>query len=148
MSASPLTFSTQYSDQDWPKITAWLANCYWSPAIAQQRVEQAAQASTLVIGAFIDDQQIGYARMISDTVRFAYLADVYVDENYRGRGIAQQLTQRLLDHPILQGVTRTLLQTTDAHSLYEKLGFITVPYPEKLMVRNNPQPLDFTQTAN
>ena len=145
--ALPITFSTQYSDQDWPKITAWLANCYWSPGIAQQRVEQAAKASTLVIGAFIDGQQIGYARIISDTVRFAYLADVYVDTAYRSQGIAQQLTQQLLSNPILQGVSRTLLQTTDAHGVYEKLGFIAFPNPEKLMVRTNPKPLDFTKAA-
>lgn len=143
----PLTFSTQYSDQDWPKITAWLADCYWSPGIVQQRVEQAAQASTLVVGAFIDGQQIGYARIISDTVRFAYLADVYVDAAYRGRGIAQQLTQQLLSNPILQGVHRTLLLTADAHGVYEKLGFTAFPNPEKLMVHHNPNALDYTQAA-
>ncbi len=145
--ALPITFSTQYSDQDWPKITVWLANSYWSQGIAQQRVEQAAKASTLLIGAFIDGQQIGYARIISDTVRFAYLADVYVDEAYRGKGIAQQLTNQLLNNPILKGVGRTLLQTSDAHGVYEKLGFIAFPEPEKLMVRTNPQALDYTQAA-
>lgn len=145
--ASPITFSTQYSDQDWPTITAWLTTCYWSPGIVQQRVEQAAKASTLVIGAFSDGQQIGYARIVSDTVRFAYLADVYVDSTYRGQGIAQQLTQQLLGNPILQGVHRTLLLTADAHGVYEKIGFTAFPNPEKLMVHNNPNALDYTQAT-
>jgi N-acetylglutamate synthase-like GNAT family acetyltransferase len=147
MSTNPdLTFSTDLSTLDWPRITAWLASSYWSPGISQHYVEQAARASTVVIGAFIDGVQVGYARVISDTVRFAYLADVYVDEAYRSRGISKQLIARLLSEPILAGVSRCFLLTGDAHGLYEQFGFQVYPAPERMMVRENPAGLDFTQT--
>ncbi|WP_052190998.1 GNAT family N-acetyltransferase [Chitinibacter sp. ZOR0017] len=141
-----LVFRTDLSTLDWPRITAWLAASYWSPGISQFYVEQAARGSTVVIGAFIGEQQVGYARVISDTVRFAYLADVIVDEAYRDRGISKQMIARLMSEPILANVSRCFLQTGDAHGLYAQFGFIEYPTPERMMVRDNPAGLDFTAT--
>ncbi|QLG89159.1 GNAT family N-acetyltransferase [Chitinibacter bivalviorum] len=146
MNAPALTLSTDLSTMDWPRITAWLAGSYWSPGISQHYVEQAARASTVVIGAFVDGQQVGYARVISDTVRFAYLADVYVDEAYRGGGISKKIISELLSSPILAGVSRCFLLTGNAHGLYEQFGFQVFPAPERMMVRENPSGIDFTQT--
>ncbi|QLI81485.1 GNAT family N-acetyltransferase [Chitinibacter fontanus] len=148
MSAPDLTFSSDLSTLDWPRITEWLAGSYWSPGISQFYVEQAARASTVVIGAFIDGVQVGYARVMSDTVRFAYLADVYVDEAYRARGISKHMIARLLSEPILKHVSRCFLQTGDAHGLYEQFGFQVHPAPERVMVRENPNGFDFTKTPN
>lgn len=144
MSAPDLTFSSDLSTLDWPRITAWLAGSYWSPGISQHYVEQAARASTVVIGAFIDGVQVGYGRVVSDTVRFAYLADVYVDEGCRGRCISKNMISELVCNPILAGVSRWFLQTGDAHGLYERFGFQIYPSPERMMVRVNPAALDFT----
>jgi N-acetylglutamate synthase-like GNAT family acetyltransferase len=141
-----LVFRTDLSTLDWPRITAWLAASYWSPGISQHYVEQAARGSTVVIGAFIAGVQVGYARVISDTVRFAYLADVIVDDAYRSRGISKQMIARLMSEPILAGVSRCFLQTGDAHGLYEQFGFVEYPTPERMMVRDNPAALDFTST--
>ncbi|QZA82473.1 GNAT family N-acetyltransferase [Deefgea piscis] len=143
MSHTQLQFSNQLHDIDWPKVTSWLSKCYWSLGISQQYVEQAATASTVVIGAFIAGQQVAYARVVSDTVRFAYLADVYVDEQHRHQGIARTMTAQLLQHPKLQHVVSTYLFTNDAHGVYQELGFVSYPNPEKFMVRTNPQALDF-----
>jgi N-acetylglutamate synthase-like GNAT family acetyltransferase len=141
-----LVFRTDLSTLDWPRITAWLAASYWSPGISQHYVEQAARASTVVIGAFIGERQVGYARVISDTVRFAYLADVIVDDAYRSRGISKQMIAQLMFEPILAQVSRCFLQTGDAHSLYEQFGFVEYPTPERMMVRDNPAALDFSIT--
>lgn len=144
--AANIMLSTDLSTMDWPRITAWLASSYWSPGISQHYVEQAARSSTVVIGAFIDGVQVGYARVISDTVRFAYLADVYVDELHRGRGISKQIITRLLSEPILAQVSRCFLLTGDAHGLYEQFGFQIYPSPERMMVRENPGGIDFSRT--
>src|SRR5579863_7969134 len=85
-------------------VHAWLTASYWSPGITRQRVEQGARHSALVIGAYRDAAHVGYARVVSDTTRFAYLCDVYVDPAHRGQGLAKALVQFALNHPDLAGV--------------------------------------------
>lgn len=118
---------------DFDQIHGWLSQTYWSPGIERDRVIRGAQHSTLVLGAFDGKDQIAYARVVSDTTRFAYLADVFVIESHRGQGIAQALVQYALKHSLLQDVSSWYLRTLDAHGVYEKLGFKPISDPERWM---------------
>ncbi len=128
-----------FEAMDFGRVHAWLTTSYWVPGITRATVEHEARHSALVLGAFAaDGVQIGYARVITDKSRFAYLSDVVVDEPQRGRGVGRALVQHALDHPELATVTIWMLLTRDAHGVYAPLGFrpITAPEstPERWMV--------------
>ena len=109
---------------DFEKVTRMLSNAYWSRGINIEEVKKGALNSSLVIGAFLrENTQIGYSRVISDKTRFAYILDVYVDENYRRKGIGQRMIDYILDHKELRDVYQWLLRTRDAHGFYSKSGF-------------------------
>jgi ribosomal protein S18 acetylase RimI-like enzyme len=121
---------------DFARVHEWLSCTYWSPGVAREKVERAAQHSSLVIGAYDTEQegrQVGYVRIVSDRATFAYLCDVYVDEDYRGRGIARAMVRYALEHPEHQGLRRWMLATRDAHDVYRGLGFDSLPSPERWM---------------
>ena len=85
---------------DFSKVTAMLAATHWSPGITEEEVRKGAENSALVTGAFREDgTQIGYARVVSDKTRFAYLMDVIVEESCRASGIGEQMISYLLNHP-------------------------------------------------
>jgi len=119
---------------DFDAVHIWLASAYWSPGISRERVERGFRASTLCIGAFLNGKQIGVARVVSDTVRFAYIADVFVDEAFRRRGIAREMVRRLMANTALSDVEAWHLVTRDAHAVYAGLGFGSVPHPERFMI--------------
>lgn len=119
---------------DFRLVTSWLAQSYWSPGILQDRVERAARNSSLVLSAWVGDQMVGYARVVSDQTTFAWLADVWVDEGHRGLGIARLIVGTALADPDHQGLRRWVLATKDAHGVYEKVGFRPLPNPERWMV--------------
>ncbi len=108
---------------DFAAVHAWLSATYWSPGISRQRVEQGARNSAVVIGAYLEGKQVGFARVVSDTTRFAYLSDVIVDEQHKGKGIGRAMVRFVLGHPALAGVEKWFLRTEDAHGVYEPLGF-------------------------
>jgi len=105
---------------------------YWSLHIPFEKVAKAA-ANSLCFGLYFNEQQIGYARIISDYSTFAYLADVYVLPEFRGRNLSKWLMQTIMAHPELQGLRRWLLLTKDAHGLYKQYGWQTIAHPEKCM---------------
>lgn len=119
---------------DFAQVHAWLTRTYWSEGIAREKVEKGARHSALVVGAYQNGAQVGYLRVISDTTRFAYLCDVYVDEAHRGGGVGRAMVQFALDHPELQGISRWLLATRDAHGVYAGVGFTPLPEPGRWMV--------------
>lgn len=124
---------------DFDVIHEYLVRSYWSAGIPRQLVERAA-AGCLALGLYDGVAQIGYARVITDRATFAYLADVFVLEAYQGHGLGTWFMQQILDHPDLQDLRRWLLTTQDAHSFYERLGFVPNPFPERFMViaKENP----------
>ena len=111
----------------------FLSHSYWSPGVPMETVTKAMNGS-LCFGVYDNDKQIGYARMVTDTATFAYLADVFIDENYRGKGLGKWLVKVILAHPDLQGLRRIMLATKDAHALYEQVGFTAINNPERYMV--------------
>jgi len=105
---------------------------YWAKGIPLETVERAI-SNSLCFGIYKDTVQIGFARWITDRATFAYLADVYVLEGYRGLGLSKKLLSLMLFHPDLQGLRRYMLATQDAHGLYEQFGFQPLENPERFM---------------
>jgi GNAT superfamily N-acetyltransferase len=123
-----------FDQMDFETVAAMLANAFWSPGIGLDEVKKGAANSALVVGAFVQgNRQVGYARAISDKTRFAYIADVYVDENYRMKGIGQNMMKYILAHNELKDVYQWLLITRDAHGVYRKVGFEAIAAPSSWM---------------
>ena len=113
-------------------IQNFLKDIYWAAGRTIEEV-QICIDSSVCFGIYKDDVQIGFARVITDYVVFAYVMDVFIAEEYRGNGYASILIQAMLEEPQLQQVKIWRLATTDAHFLYEKFGFTTLAHPEKMM---------------
>ena len=127
-------------NMDFEKVTRMLAQSFWSPGIRTEEVIQGALNSALVLGAFMPGgEQIGYARVISDRTRFAYILDVFVDEPYRRSGIGQGLMWQILGHESLRDVYQWLLITKDAHGVYRKTGFAPLARPGDWMEIRHPR---------
>ena len=109
----------------------------WSDNIPFDKVKTAI-GNSLNFGLFHNKEQIGFARVISDFSTIAYLGDIYVLENYRGKGLSKKLMETVTEHPNLQGLRRWILLTSTAEWLYEKYGFNKLPAPEIYMERYNP----------
>lgn len=98
---------------------------YWSKGIPRDVVERSI-AHSLCFGVYQGAMQIGFARVVSDHATFALLADVFVLEGHRGKGLSKWLMQAVIAHPDLQGLRRLLLLTSDAHELYRQFGFTEI----------------------
>ena len=118
-------------------IYAFLTQSYWAKGISHESVTAAIERS-LSLGLYHLDTQVGFARAITDYVTFAYLADVYVEEAHRGRGLSKLLLEAVLAHPQLQRLRRWMLGTRDAHGLYAQFGFIPLEEPKRWMELANP----------
>lgn len=133
--AGPYTLSDDPSRLDFKAMHAYLRRSYWSPDIPLEIVERAARAS-LCIGAYdASGAQVGLARFVSDYATFAYVCDVYVLEEHRGKGLSKAMMAMASEHPKLQGLRRWTLVTFDAHGLYEQFGFKAIENPERFMER-------------
>lgn len=124
--------STETAAMDVDAIHAYLTRSYWAEGIPREVVERAIHGS-LCFGLFHGDEQVGFARVISDRATFAYLCDVYVLEAHRGHGLSKWLMEVVLAHSDLQGLRRFLLATRDAHELYRRYGFAPMQRPERFM---------------
>ncbi len=89
--------------------------------------------NSLCFGLYIEDKQIGFARVVSDFSTFAYLGDVFVLTEYRGKGLSKWLMKVMISHPELEGLRRWVLATKDAHGLYSQFGFHGLKFPERWM---------------
>jgi GNAT superfamily N-acetyltransferase len=107
---------------------------YWAKGITRETVERSIEHS-LPFSAFDNEQQVGFARVITDYATFAYIADVFVLESHRGRGISKQLMQAITTHPQLQSLRRWHLVTRDAQGLYTQFGFKPLDMPDRHMMR-------------
>ena len=114
--------STDRSKLDVDVIHRFLARSYWAEGIPRQTVMRSIENS-LCFGVYDNVRQIGFARVISDYATYAYVADVFILEPYRERGLGKELMASIMAHPDLQGLRRWSLGTRDAHGLYAQFGF-------------------------
>jgi GNAT superfamily N-acetyltransferase len=105
---------------------------YWARGVPREMVDRSLEHS-LCFGVYRDGQQIGFARAVTDFATFAWLADVFIVEDNRAKGIGKKLVAAVLGHPRLQGMRRFLLGTRDAHGLYARFGFQPLAHPERFM---------------
>ena len=110
---------------------------YWAQNRSLEQTERAIENS-LCFGVYCEERQIGFARVVSDFATFAYLGDVFILEEFRGRGLSKRLMRTIVEHPDLQGLRRWLLATRDAHGLYEQFDFTPLKVPERWMERTAP----------
>ncbi len=130
--------STDSEKLDLSVIHNFLANeSGWSKGIPLKTVQTSIENS-LNFGLYLNNNQIGYARVISDYSTIAYLGDVFVLKGYRGRGLSKWLINEVMEHPSLQGLRRWILLTDTADWLYQKYGFKELPRPEIYMEKHNP----------
>lgn len=120
-------------------IHQFLSNSYWAKNIPLALVKKTIKGS-LCFGLYHKQKQIGYARIITDKATFAYLADVFIVEEYRGKKLSVWMMEAIMNYEALQGLRRWMLATSDAHGLYKKFGFTALDEPDKMMQRkiNNP----------
>jgi GNAT superfamily N-acetyltransferase len=130
--------STDPSRLDLARIHAVLTESYWAKGIPLATVERSIGHS-LPFGVFEGAEQVGFARVITDRATFAYIADVFVIESHRGRGLGVWLMEAIVAHPDLQGLRRWVLLTRDAHGLYRKFGFRGLEHPDRYMDRWDPE---------
>ena len=135
------TVTTDMTKLDRAVIAEFLASSYWARGIPAATVEKSLESS-LCFALLDGERQIGFARVISDRATIAYLGDVFVLPDYRGRGLAKWLIECVVSHPELQGLRRWILATRDAHGLYEKFGFTPLKRPEVFMELHNPNVYD------
>jgi len=134
-----LTISTDPARLDFDAICDFMTRAYWAPGRTRDVTERAF-AHSLAFGLFDGPRQIGMARVVSDFTVFAYLMDVFVHEDYRGRGLGKWLIETIFDHPDLKNIRRWMLATRDAHELYARYGFVTPSEPKFWMERLRPFP--------
>jgi N-acetylglutamate synthase-like GNAT family acetyltransferase len=133
------TISTDKARLDVPAIHDFLANSsYWARNVPLSTVQKSIENS-LCFGIYDDgNRQVGFARVITDYAVFAYLADVFILEDYRGRGLAKWLMACIVSTPELQNLRRWMLATKDAHGLYAQYGFNPLSKPERFMEASQP----------
>jgi len=119
-------------------IHGFLTTSYWAKGIPREIVARSIEHS-LCFGVYDGSgAQVGFARVVSDFVTFAYLGDVFVQESHRGRGLGKWLMECIMQHPALQGLRRWILVTRDAHGLYSQFGFMSLKAPERYMELHRP----------
>jgi GNAT superfamily N-acetyltransferase len=132
--------STDPGRLDRKAIWRFLRTAYWSPGVARDVVERSIENS-LPFGLYgPEGDQAGFARVVTDGVTFGWLADVFVVDEHRRRGLGVWLVETVISHPDLQGVRQLLLATADAHGLYERFGFVTVESGRLMALRRRGAP--------
>lgn len=129
--------STDPSLLDIDRTHEFLTASYWAEGVPRAIVARSIRHS-IPFGLYDGRAQIGFARAITDRATFAYLADVYVEEEYRGQELGKLLVRAVMAHPDLQGLRRWMLGTRDAHGLYQRFGFTAPRHPDRWMERADP----------
>lgn len=128
-----LQISTDKSKLNISLIHDYLSNqSYWAKNRSLEKVKRSIEHS-LCFGVYENDQQVGFARVSTDYTIFAWIMDVFILEEYRGKGYSKQLMNAILSHEKLQDLQRWGLATDDAHGLYQQFGFTPLKHPEKMM---------------
>ena len=124
--------STDISRLDIKFINAFISNSYWARGRTLETMQTCIDNS-LNFGVYLQDDQIGYARIVTDYGHFAYIMDLFIQENYRGNGYSKKLMAFILDFEKLRNIKVWRLATNDAHELYRQFGFDKIAKPENIM---------------
>ena len=127
-----ITISTDKTKLDVPFIQDFLKDIYWAAGRTMDEVQTTIDSS-FCFGIYLNEVQIGFARVVTDYVVFAYLMDVFIAEEHRGNGYSSVLIGAMMNEPVLKNIKIWRLATSDAHFLYEKFGFKALAHPEKMM---------------
>lgn len=127
-----ISVSTDKTKLNIPFIQDFLKDIYWAAGRTMQEVQTTIDSS-VCFGLYLDDVQIGFARVITDYVVFAYLMDVFIAEEHRGNGYSTILFDAIMNESALKEVKIWRLATSDAHFLYKKFGFKSLENPDKMM---------------
>lgn len=126
-------FSTDKALLNLPYIHAFLSErSYWAPGVPVDIVRRSIENS-LCVGIYENKKQVGFARLVTDLATFGYLADVFIDEAYRGKGLSKALVAFIFSFEELKFFRRFILATKDAHGLYKQYGFNQLKNPERFM---------------
>ena len=128
-----LEFSTDKSKLDIELIHKFLTNSYWAKGRTIEAVKKSIENS-FCFGIYLNNEQIGFARVLSDNV-LAYVTDLFIIEEYRGKGFSKVLLDKMLSHQELAEIELWFLATKDSQNLYEKFGFTMISNPEMYMTR-------------
>ncbi|WP_109098054.1 GNAT family N-acetyltransferase [Aquimarina sp. AU58] len=131
-----IVISTDKEKLDIDFIHKFLTRSYWATGRTKEQVKTTIEHS-MCFGIYLDQKQIGFTRVLTDYVVYAYLMDVFIIEQQRGNGYAKQLMQVVMDHPELQAIRRWMLLTKDAHKLYQQFGFDSIDNPSWVMGKLN-----------
>jgi GNAT superfamily N-acetyltransferase len=126
--------TTDPAQMDLDAIAGFMAEAYWA-ANRPREVTRRSLENSLTFGLFHGARQIGIARVVTDYATFAWLCDVFIENQFRGQGLGKWLLSVVLGHPELQGMRRWLLATRDAHELYRQVGFAELAAAERWMER-------------
>ena len=137
VSKNGFDISTDKQKFDIDLIHSFLTRSYWSEGISKDVIKKSIDGS-LCFGVFEYEKQVGFARVITDKATFAYLADVFIIEEYQGRGLSKLLMEVIMSHPDLQGLRRFMLATRDAHGLYGQFGFTPLTNVDRWMQIHHP----------
>lgn len=119
-------------------VHQWLSeSSYWANRRSLETVERSI-ANSIPLGAYLGEVLVGFARVVTDRATFAWLCDVFVLAEHRGRGLGRALVDGAVSHPDLAGIQRFVLATADAHDLYRKSGFEVLVHPDRWMLRRGP----------
>jgi GNAT superfamily N-acetyltransferase len=127
-----ISVSTDKQKLHIPFIQNFLKDIYWTTGRSIDEVQKTIDSS-VCFGIYLDDEQIGFGRVITDYVVFAYMMDVFISEEHRGKGYSSVLISAMMEEPLLLEVKIWRLATRDAHFLYEKFGFKELAFPERMM---------------
>ena len=134
---SNYSITTEIEKMDFDVIHEFLSDTYWAQNIPEETLMNAMNNS-ICFAVLLENKLVGFARMITDKATYAYLADVFILEAHRGKGLSKTLMDEIIAHPELQGLRRMVLATRDAHSLYKKYGFTPLANPHTFMELWNP----------
>ncbi|OZI18795.1 GNAT family N-acetyltransferase [Bordetella genomosp. 9] len=129
----PYVMSTDRGRLDMERIHHFLSEqAYWARGLSRDSISRSVEGS-IAIGVYADGRQVGFARVVTDCVRLAYLMDVFIDDEHRGHGLGTWIAEAIRTHPDLTAVTRWLLSTRDAHAVYQRAGWSPVAQPDWMM---------------
>ncbi|MCL1065572.1 GNAT family N-acetyltransferase [Shewanella olleyana] len=125
--------STDNAQIDIDIVHTFISSSYWAKDIPMKTLQKAIKHS-FCFSVFTDSNvQVGFARLITDQATFAYLADVFILDDHRGKGLSKWLIDVIVNHDNVVGLRRMMLATRDAHGLYAQNGFLPIENPEILM---------------